>query len=72
MKDSSRIRTWIGLAIIGVVTFFALSDFALLNFRPSTGVWIGLGVAFYFGVIRGGFGKGCCGRSACAPAGDTN
>jgi hypothetical protein len=67
MKDASQVRTWIGLAVIFLVIALALPMGPLFNFEVSTGVWIGLGVVFYFGVLRGGFG--CCRRKTgdCAP-----
>jgi hypothetical protein len=65
MKDSSRIRTWIGLAVIFTAIVLAFPFGSMFNFEASPGVWIGLGVAFYFGVVRGGLG--CCRKTGdCA------
>ena len=59
MKDYSKALTVIALGLLFVVSLWIRPFEFLHGVHFSPGIWIAIGVAFYFGVLR----RGCCGRS---------
>ncbi len=64
MTDISRVLTVVALVLLFIVTMQMNPGGIFGGVHLPTGVWIGLGVAFYFGVLKRG--SGCCFRT-CSP-----